>query len=62
MAYRGGPPGWLEESDPAGCDFERDELMNYTTCPSLELTNYYSKCTQNTVMSYVTQGRHGLVL
>jgi len=23
-ARHGGPPGWLEESDPAGCDFVRD--------------------------------------
>jgi hypothetical protein len=21
LAQHGGPPGWLEESDPAGCDF-----------------------------------------
>jgi hypothetical protein len=26
------------------------------------LIYYYSKCTQNTVKSYVTQGKHGLVL
>jgi hypothetical protein len=61
LAQHGGPPGWLEETDPSGCDFVRDELMNYTTCPSLELTNYYNKWTQNIIMSYVTQGRHGLV-
>jgi hypothetical protein len=24
LARPGGPPGWLEESDPAGCDFESD--------------------------------------
>ncbi len=24
LAQHGGPPGWLEESDPAGCDFVRD--------------------------------------
>jgi hypothetical protein len=24
LAQQGGPPGWLEESDPAGCDFVRD--------------------------------------
>ena len=26
MAQHGVPPGWLEESDPAGCDFVRDGL------------------------------------
>jgi hypothetical protein len=24
LAQHGGPPGWLEKSDPAGCDFERN--------------------------------------
>jgi hypothetical protein len=24
LAQRGGPPGWLEDSDPAGCGFVRD--------------------------------------
>jgi hypothetical protein len=24
LTQHGGPPGWLEESDPAGCDFVRD--------------------------------------
>jgi hypothetical protein len=24
LAHHGGPPGWLEESDRAGCDFVRD--------------------------------------
>jgi hypothetical protein len=37
------PPGWLEKSDPAGCDFERDgrymppALTDHTTCPVLGL-------------------------
>ena len=43
MAQHGGPPGWLEESDPAGCDFVRDgrsmppALTDHTTCPGLGL-------------------------
>ncbi len=24
LSQHGGPPGWLEESEPAGCDFLRD--------------------------------------
>jgi hypothetical protein len=24
LAQHGGPPGWLEECDPAGCDLVRD--------------------------------------
>jgi hypothetical protein len=24
LVHHGGPPGWLEESDPAGCDFVCD--------------------------------------
>jgi hypothetical protein len=41
MAQHGGPPGWLEESDPARCDFVREgrsmplALTDHTTCPSL---------------------------
>jgi hypothetical protein len=36
LAQHGGPPGWLEESDPAGCDFVCDgrsmppALMDHT--------------------------------
>ncbi len=43
---RAGPPGWLEESDPAGCDFVRDgrsmlpALTDHTTCPGLGLIYY----------------------
>jgi hypothetical protein len=39
LVSHGGPPGWLEESDPAGCNFVRDEwlmspaLTDHTTCP-----------------------------
>ena len=47
LAQRGGPPGWLEESDPAGCDFVRDgrslpppALTDHTTCPGLGLIYY----------------------
>jgi hypothetical protein len=41
-----GLPGWLEESDPAGCDFVRDgqsmppALTDHTTCPGLGLIYY----------------------
>jgi hypothetical protein len=37
LAQHGSPPGWLEESDPAGCDFVRNgrsmlpALTDYTT-------------------------------
>ncbi len=24
LVQHGGPPGWLAERDPAGCDFDRD--------------------------------------
>jgi hypothetical protein len=43
LAQHGGPPGWLEESDPTGWDFVRDgrsmlpSLTDYTTCPGLGL-------------------------
>ncbi len=62
--------GWLEESDPASAWgvilYVMDSLMppaltDHTTCPGLVMI-YYIECTQHTVMSEVTQGRHGLVL
>ncbi len=41
LAQHGGPPGWLEKIDSAGCDFMRDERSMppalkdpHTTCPS----------------------------
>jgi hypothetical protein len=45
---RAGLPGWLEESDPAGCDFVRDGRsmppalmpMDHTTFPGLGLIYY----------------------
>ncbi len=43
LAQHGGPPGWLEESDPAGCDFVRDgrsippPMTDRTACLGLEL-------------------------
>jgi hypothetical protein len=45
-------------SDPAGC------YLVHAACPDGPHHSPRSdkKCTQNTVMSYVTQGRHGLVL
>ncbi len=41
LAEHDGPPGWLEESDPAGCDFVRDgrsmppSLTDHTACLGL---------------------------
>jgi hypothetical protein len=46
LAQRGGPPCWLKESDPAGCDFVRDgrsmppALTDHTTCTGLGLIYY----------------------
>ncbi len=66
LAQHGGRPGWLKESGPAGCDLVRDgrsmppALKDHTICPSLG--GSVTKCTENTVMSYVTQGRQSLVL
>jgi len=53
LDQHGGPPGRLEESDPAGCDLN---VMDgpppaLIACPGWSIT----KCTLNTVMSYVTQ-------
>ncbi len=39
LAQHGSRPGWLEESDPVGCDFVRDgrslppALAQHTACP-----------------------------
>jgi hypothetical protein len=34
LAQHGGPPGWLEEIDLAGCDFVRDgSWMVHAACP-----------------------------
>ncbi len=56
LAQHGGPSGWLEESDRAGCDFVRDgrsmpPALHEGPLPDL-LYYYYYKCTQNNVMSY----------
>jgi hypothetical protein len=46
LAQHGVSPGWLEESNPAGCDFVRDGrsmppvLAEYTTGPGLGLIYY----------------------
>ena len=71
LAEHGGPPGWLEESEPAGCDFVRDGrsmppalgLTDQITCPGQGLI-YYEKYTKyrNLLRHIVTQGRHDLVL
>jgi hypothetical protein len=43
LAQHVGPPGWLEERDPAGCDFDRDGramppiLADRSACLCLEL-------------------------
>ncbi len=45
LVQHDGPPGFLEETDPAGCDFVRDgrsmppALMDHTTCPGLGLVS-----------------------
>jgi hypothetical protein len=76
LAQHDGPPSWLEESDPADVIFYlmdrpyRLPFLYRTGCPdrlpSCDLRNVqlllYGKCTQPSVMSYVMQGRHGLVL
>jgi hypothetical protein len=72
LAQHGGLPVWLEESDPADVIFYvMDKLyclpFPYRTAAQLLADRnfqlmLYSKCTQLSVMSYVTQGTHGLVL
>ncbi len=58
LVQHGGPPSWLEASDPAECAFVLDgrsmppALTDHTTCPGLELI-YYGM--------YTKQGRNGLV-
>jgi hypothetical protein len=48
FSVRPGPPGWLEKSDPAGCDFVRDgrsmppALTGHATCPGLRLIYYFT--------------------
>jgi hypothetical protein len=42
LAQHGGPPGWLEESNPAGCDFLRDgrsipPALTDHSCPGMGL-------------------------
>ncbi len=66
LVHHGGPPGWLVEIDPAGCDFVRNGLSKvHAACldgPHHLWEWFNTKCSQNTVMSSVTQGRQGLVL
>ncbi len=77
LAQHGGPPGRPEESDPAGVilnvmDGPYSPPFPYRNgcpnrgCLAASWRNFqlllYSKCKQPPVMSYVTQGRHGLVL
>jgi hypothetical protein len=71
-----GPPGWLDESDPAGVivyvmgwlyslPFPYCTGSHSRSCPAASWWNFqlllYCKCTQLSVMSYVMQGRHDLV-
>ncbi len=47
LTQHGGPPGWPEESDQAGCNFVRDgrsmppALPDHTTCPGLGPIYYW---------------------
>jgi hypothetical protein len=70
LAQHGGPPGWLEESDPAVwfCTWWTGHTAcrtncPYRRCPVASWWNFqvllYCKCTHSSVMSYITQGRHG---
>jgi hypothetical protein len=74
LAQHGGPPGWLEESDPAGSIlYVMDGPYHLPFCAvpvaltgAAQLRAYgiyiVNECTQPSVMSYVTQGRLGMVL
>jgi hypothetical protein len=68
LAQHGGPPDWLNRVTQQGvimyvidgrCRLPR--RSDLPTCTGLGLI-CITKCTQNTVMSYVYQVRHGLVL
>jgi hypothetical protein len=63
LAQHGGPPDWLEESDPAGCVFVRDGRSMppaLTTTPLAPVWgSSITKCAQNTVMSY-TSSKEGM--
>ncbi len=77
QAQHGGQPGWLDESDPAGVVLYLmyrpyhlpflyragcpDQGLPVAICWNAQLL-LYSKWTQPSVMSYVSQGRLGLVL
>jgi hypothetical protein len=75
MTQHGGPPGWLEESDPTRCCDGRSmphSLTDSTDCPGLELLSFKRlanlaaavdilvlNVSQNTVMSLIKQERQG---
>jgi hypothetical protein len=70
LAQHGGPPGWVEKSDPASVISYVMDGPYHLSFPhpipvaltgAAQLLLYY-KCTQPSAMSYVTQRRHGLVL
>jgi hypothetical protein len=77
LAQHGGLPGWLEESalasviiyvmdGPYRLPFPYRTGCPDRSCPTASSWNFqlllYIKCTQPSVMSYVTQGRLGLLL
>ncbi len=68
LAQHGGPPGWLEDSNPAGailCVMEGPYRTGCPdrSCPAASWWNFqlllYSKCPKPSTMSYVPQGRYG---
>jgi hypothetical protein len=65
LTQQGGPPGWLEENDPARWDFERDgrsmppALTDHTTCPGLGLIYYWMYVDKT--QSWATSRKEGMV-
>ncbi len=53
---------WRRVHGPEGCDFVLDGRPLPVTPLAPVRGLWITKCTQNTVMSYITQGRLGLVL
>ncbi len=66
LSQHGGPPGWQKESGLAECILyviDGPSRQPWRTTPHAPVWGWsITKCTQNTVISCVTQGRHGLVL
>ncbi len=59
LAQHGGPPGWLEESLFRTVPVA---LIGAAQLRADGISSCCCKCTQPSVMSFITQGRHGLVL